>query len=192
MGSTPAIATLLAAGADPKALDYQGRVPLDLAAQAGDDEAAVAMLAAAVSPTARSGPAAAAAVPLAQPLPVVPPPAAAAAAPSAPPLPPALHWAVAPGPGPAAATVPELGTGAAAARAQVPAPLVPSPLLLPSRVVSSECVLCFDAQREIALIPCGHRSMCATCAQRFFKTSAQPRCPVCREKVMGSLRVFDP
>eukprot|EP00927_Polykrikos_kofoidii_P040765 TRINITY_DN34791_c0_g1_i1.p1 TRINITY_DN34791_c0_g1~~TRINITY_DN34791_c0_g1_i1.p1 ORF type:complete len:433 (-),score=62.21 TRINITY_DN34791_c0_g1_i1:77-1339(-) len=47
-----------------------------------------------------------------------------------------------------------------------------------------KCVICMAAPQEIAIDPCGHLSMCFTCA------SAVKACPVCRGPIEKSLRIF--
>ena len=46
------------------------------------------------------------------------------------------------------------------------------------------CVVCFEEPREIALIPCGHRHLCAFCADKVTA------CPTCRKEVQGRLSVY--
>ncbi|MBT9559837.1 MAG: protein kinase, partial [Myxococcales bacterium] len=47
-----------------------------------------------------------------------------------------------------------------------------------------ECVLCLDAQRSTAFVPCGHVCCCADCAEDVAQ------CPVCRGAVQERLKVF--
>ena len=51
-----------------------------------------------------------------------------------------------------------------------------------------ECVLCMDAPREYALVPCGHRCICATCIVRHRTELAA--CPLCKAPVESVLRIF--
>lgn len=53
----------------------------------------------------------------------------------------------------------------------------------------SDCVVCFDAPRSVALIPCGHVVLCGGCfanlqkQARHSKCGGLPCCPVCRTEV---------
>ena len=49
----------------------------------------------------------------------------------------------------------------------------------------SQCVVCLDAPASHALLPCGHRRVCAGCAETMST------CPICRGGVQGSVRIFD-
>ena len=49
---------------------------------------------------------------------------------------------------------------------------------------AGECVICLEELRTTALIPCGHRAVCDTCAGDMKK------CPLCRRDVTSTLRVF--
>lgn len=142
--------------------DKKDKSPLDLALDADKKDASLVLLEALGWDVSGPVPRPKAAAP--------PPPQAQGAGPSAPPMPAALLGRSSPLP---------------AVHATPP----PSP---PPSEPANECVICCDARREVALIPCGHRSMCNACADQFFKAQAQRRCPVCRGKVKGSLRVFDP
>lgn len=48
-----------------------------------------------------------------------------------------------------------------------------------AEAAGGECVVCLDAPRTVALLPCGHLALCAGCAK---KEEARRRCPVCRKK----------
>jgi len=43
---------------------------------------------------------------------------------------------------------------------------------------SSECIVCFDAEHEVVIVPCGHFCMCGGCAHQVKEISG--KCPVCR------------
>jgi len=49
---------------------------------------------------------------------------------------------------------------------------------------TTECAICLDDDAEFAVVPCGHRCLCASC----IKTVSQ--CPVCRGAMTAVLRVF--
>ena len=52
------------------------------------------------------------------------------------------------------------------------------------------CVVCLLRRRQSAFIHCGHRVCCVGCAQRIER-EADSRCPVCRQIVIGTMRVFN-
>ena len=49
---------------------------------------------------------------------------------------------------------------------------------------TTECAVCLDGNAEYAVVPCGHRCLCASCIK------AVPECPVCRGAMTAVLRVF--
>jgi hypothetical protein len=49
------------------------------------------------------------------------------------------------------------------------------------------CCVCFANEREVALVPCGHRCLCKDCSENFPRGS---KCPLCRESVAASITVF--
>ena len=54
-----------------------------------------------------------------------------------------------------------------------------------------ECVICTDAAAEVAVVPCGHRCLCVTCARTLLASPpAQKRCPMCRVGLQSTLRVY--
>jgi len=53
-----------------------------------------------------------------------------------------------------------------------------------------ECVICCDALRETVFYPCGHQLLCHPCSQRFLKEARHQLCPVCRNRVNDSIRVY--
>ena len=44
------------------------------------------------------------------------------------------------------------------------------------------CVICLDAHRAVAFVPCGHMCCCASCS------GAVSECPLCRQSVRGTLK----
>jgi hypothetical protein len=58
---------------------------------------------------------------------------------------------------------------------------------------ATTCSICMERPRCVAWTPCGHRSVCKTCARDLVaeNTHRKPRCPVCREEVTGAVEVFD-
>ena len=49
---------------------------------------------------------------------------------------------------------------------------------------TTECAICLDDNAEYAVVPCGHRCLCASCIKTV------PQCPVCRGAMTAVLRVF--
>ena len=64
----------------------------------------------------------------------------------------------------------------------LPAPEPPRSALID--LASTECAVCLDGDAEYAVIPCGHRCLCASCIK------AVSECPVCRGTMTDVLRVF--
>jgi predicted amidophosphoribosyltransferase len=46
-----------------------------------------------------------------------------------------------------------------------------------------------DAAKDHIIVPCGHQCVCARCAEQLTKTRS-PMCPVCREPIIQTMRVF--
>jgi hypothetical protein len=53
----------------------------------------------------------------------------------------------------------------------------------------SLCVVCMDAPKQYAMLPCLHMCACEACAQRIMKLRPAS-CPVCREPIERTGRVF--
>jgi hypothetical protein len=53
----------------------------------------------------------------------------------------------------------------------------------------TQCVVCFDAPKDHIIVPCGHQCVCARCAEQLTKTRT-PMCPVCREPIRETMKVF--
>ncbi|XP_021903002.1 E3 ubiquitin-protein ligase SPL2 [Carica papaya] len=51
------------------------------------------------------------------------------------------------------------------------------------------CVICLMRRRVPAFIPCGHIACCQPCALSVER-ELTPKCPVCRQEIRGSMRVF--
>jgi hypothetical protein len=51
------------------------------------------------------------------------------------------------------------------------------------------CVVCFDAPKDHLIVPCGHQCVCAGCAEQLTNTRT-PTCPVCREPIRETMKVF--
>ncbi|KAJ1482268.1 hypothetical protein T484DRAFT_1952444 [Baffinella frigidus] len=50
------------------------------------------------------------------------------------------------------------------------------------------CVVCLERLAVMALLPCGHRCVCARCSDGGALRSV---CPMCRADVENAVRVFD-
>lgn len=51
------------------------------------------------------------------------------------------------------------------------------------------CVVCLDARKAVAFLPCGHVAVCKACCPALF-SRADPRCPSCRGPIDGNIFVF--
>jgi hypothetical protein len=51
------------------------------------------------------------------------------------------------------------------------------------------CVVCFDAPKDHIIVPCGHQCVCEACAEQLIKTRT-PTCPVCREPIIQTMKLF--
>ncbi|WOK93221.1 E3 ubiquitin-protein ligase [Canna indica] len=51
------------------------------------------------------------------------------------------------------------------------------------------CVICLQTRRRSAFIPCGHLVCCHPCAMRVV-CDPSPKCPVCRQNVRSSIRIY--
>lgn len=52
------------------------------------------------------------------------------------------------------------------------------------------CVICLMRRRRSAFVPCGHLVCCRRCAFSVERDLA-PKCPVCRQSIRGSVRIYD-
>ncbi|XP_021720459.1 E3 ubiquitin-protein ligase SPL2-like [Chenopodium quinoa] len=52
------------------------------------------------------------------------------------------------------------------------------------------CVICLMRRRRSAFVPCGHLVCCQRCAFSVERDLA-PKCPVCRQVIRGSVRIYD-
>jgi len=86
----------------------------------------------------------------------------------------------------------------AAAAAPVPVPVTkkrtpPAPRDEESRKSvkeGQECVVCMDAPRELACIPCGHLCMCEHCAYRLLEEEKATKCPLCNAEITDTNKIF--
>jgi CRISPR/Cas system-associated protein Cas10 (large subunit of type III CRISPR-Cas system) len=49
------------------------------------------------------------------------------------------------------------------------------------------CVVCLDAQRTHACLPCGHKVLCESCSNFILGST----CPICRKKVEYVAKIYD-
>jgi hypothetical protein len=73
-------------------------------------------------------------------------------------------------------------------RAQVGSSVVPPAAPHPD-AEETMCVVCFDAPKDHAIVPCGHVCVCEACAEQLTKTRT-PMCPVCRGPIRETMKVF--
>lgn len=52
------------------------------------------------------------------------------------------------------------------------------------------CVICLMRRRRSVFIPCGHLVCCQGCAISV-ESEVAPKCPVCRQEVRDSVRIFE-
>ncbi|PHT81801.1 hypothetical protein T459_14816, partial [Capsicum annuum] len=52
------------------------------------------------------------------------------------------------------------------------------------------CVICLTRRRRSAFIPCGHLVCCQRCALSVERDLA-PKCPLCRQSIRSSVRIYD-
>lgn len=52
------------------------------------------------------------------------------------------------------------------------------------------CVICLTVRRRSAFVPCGHLVCCQRCALSVERDLA-PKCPVCRQSIRTSVRIYD-
>ena len=54
---------------------------------------------------------------------------------------------------------------------------------------SNLCIICCDAQKCIAIIPCGHVVMCQACFDNYTNLN-KTNCPMCNQRIQSSLRLY--
>jgi len=69
----------------------------------------------------------------------------------------------------------------------VTAPVAPAPQ--PQEEEEALCLVCMDAPKLYAMVPCMHVCACEACAQQLLHTVTRS-CPVCREPIQRTTRVF--
>lgn len=53
------------------------------------------------------------------------------------------------------------------------------------RQLTADCIICCSAPRQVAFVPCGHHSCCASCVASMVTR----RCPICRAEFEATLRI---
>lgn len=53
----------------------------------------------------------------------------------------------------------------------------------------SECVMCLDAPKTMAFVPCGHMCVCESCSESIEPRGSR-RCPMCRAVTSGKIKVY--
>jgi hypothetical protein len=54
----------------------------------------------------------------------------------------------------------------------------------------SQCVLCLDAPKDHIITPFGHQCVCGACAEKLKRVKRNPACPICREPINATFKVF--
>ncbi len=57
-------------------------------------------------------------------------------------------------------------------------------------------MICMEEVRQFACVPCGHLCLCANDREYLRRDAAKDNmyisCPVCRARVTGFMRIYDP
>ena len=61
-----------------------------------------------------------------------------------------------------------------------------APIIKDTSTIQDSCVVCMDAPRCFAVVPCGHLCLCESCRSMDEWT----KCPLCRESVQNLLHVY--
>jgi hypothetical protein len=61
--------------------------------------------------------------------------------------------------------------------------------VVPPAAEETMCVLCLDAPKDHIITPCGHQCVCSACAEKL-KRVKRPACPICREPINATFKVF--
>jgi hypothetical protein len=49
------------------------------------------------------------------------------------------------------------------------------------------CVVCLEAPKNSVVLPCKHVAMCTECTKAIFTSSLEPKCPVCRSRIVDCI-----
>ena len=52
------------------------------------------------------------------------------------------------------------------------------------------CVICMDAKKETVFYPCGHQCLCQPCSETFKQEARHYVCPICRNRIKDTIKVF--
>lgn len=52
------------------------------------------------------------------------------------------------------------------------------------------CIVCFDNEKKVALLKCGHVPMCIACTNKAKEGNSVHRCPICRQIVEDYLIIY--
>jgi len=55
---------------------------------------------------------------------------------------------------------------------------------------NNECVVCMDAPRQCAFVPCGHMCVCKSCSDVIMKDTGRPECPICGRGIESVLVIY--
>ena len=53
------------------------------------------------------------------------------------------------------------------------------------------CVVCMDAPKTHAIVPCGHVCICEGCAEKLLAPQAPLVCPMCREHATMVMKLYN-
>jgi len=56
---------------------------------------------------------------------------------------------------------------------------------------NNECVVCMDAPRQCAFVPCGHMCVCKSCSDVIIKMEGSSECPMCCGQVQSVLVIYN-
>ncbi|EQC42383.1 hypothetical protein SDRG_00120 [Saprolegnia diclina VS20] len=66
--------------------------------------------------------------------------------------------------------------------------LLPSPAPTAPALYQAECIVCLDDACDAVCVPCGHNTMCLSCASSIFESTAE--CPVCRAQIREVIKIY--
>ena len=61
--------------------------------------------------------------------------------------------------------------------------------VVPPPAEDALCVVCLDARKDHAIVPCCHMCVCGPCAA-MLNQAGHPSCPVCRGPIASTMRMF--
>ena len=60
----------------------------------------------------------------------------------------------------------------------------------PEMLEKEECVICMTNPRDTVFYPCGHQCLCEPCAVLFKRQARHQICPICRNRIKDTIKVF--